>query len=291
MNALFGENEVQERRLFYIPAGRSLLSSFKQAAQSKIMNGSFMENTPFSEKSTKNIKSHFEFFVRDFFERIDTIKTEILYGKTLEEVIATFALLENRDYSKAKAFHQKIKQILKADYQVDAYGERLVSAQFAKSIKLDFASSGQQEVIWILLQLFVLILENRPSFIVIEEPEAHLYPSAQVEIMNLIALFLNAHPDNQVIVTTHSPYMLTAANNLLFAHRVANKVGKEAAIAEAIGTESWINPNSFGAYYLSDNDIIDIFNKETGVIAESELDDASENIMSVFDNLMNIYKA
>ena len=295
INALFGENEHHARRLFYIPAGRSLLSSLKQSFQSRLIdeliNAKILDEIQLADKTLQERKSYFEFFVRDFFERIDTIKNKILFGKTLTEVIEEYTLLQNQDDIIAKAFHQRMKKILKADYKVDAYGERLVSSDFTKPIKLDFASSGQQEVIWILLQLLVLILENQPSFVVIEEPEAHLYPTAQVEMLQLIALFLQANPHNQVIITTHSPYMLTAMNNLLFAQRVYDKnPANKAEIIKAIGTESWISPNAFGAYYIANTHIVNIFNKDTGVIAESELDDASESIMEVFDSLMDIYK-
>ena len=48
-----------------------------------------------------------------------------------------------------------------------------------KWVKLKFASSGQQEILWRLLVIFIRILENKSSFIVVEEPEAHLFPSAQ----------------------------------------------------------------------------------------------------------------
>ncbi|MCG6171626.1 AAA family ATPase, partial [Anoxybacillus sp. LAT_11] len=75
--------------------------------------------------------------------------------------------------------------------------------------KLKFSSSGQQEVVWILLLIFTVILERRRVFMVIEEPEAHLYPSAQKEMVALFALLLNA-TDNTLVITTHSPYILSA---------------------------------------------------------------------------------
>jgi predicted ATP-dependent endonuclease of OLD family len=292
IDGFFGEEETKYPRLIFIPAGRSLLSSLKQSFQSKVIDefiSLFREEKEFEER-----KAYFDFFVRAFFENIDEIKTKVLFGKSLDEVIQEFEILENKTYEKAREFRSKMASILKADYRVDGYGERLFSESFKKPILLDYASSGQQEVIWILLQLFALILEEQPAFVVIEEPEAHLYPTAQVAVMNLISLFLSANPSNQVIITTHSPYLLTAANNLLFAKRVAEKTQgdsvKAESIKEAIGIGEFFDPNDFGAFYLSENKITSLFNPETGVISQSQLDDASDAIMDSFDALMEIYK-
>ncbi|MEY4935508.1 MAG: hypothetical protein RIS64_1867 [Bacteroidota bacterium] len=183
-----------------------------------------------------------------------------------------------------------IPKILKADYFFDGSVEYLKSKHF--EIPLNKASSGQQEVLWILIQLFVLTLEYTPSLLTIEEPEAHLYPTARVDLLQLIMVFVHANPHNEVIITTHSPYLLTAANNLLFAYRVLQKHPEQkAAIEQQVLSESWINPKHFGAYYVTNEALTNIFNPETGVISESALDDASENIMNVFDELMDIYKS
>jgi len=282
INNLVDSDFDDYHRLYFIPAGRSLLSSFKQSHQSKFVS-------EFNEAR----KSYFEFFVRDFFERINNIKTDILFGKTINEVIKEAEFLDNKKHEDAKIFKDLMFKILKAEYKIDATGEKLYSENFAIPVKLDFASSGQQEVIWILLQLIILILEAKPSFVVIEEPEAHLYPIAQTELLNAIALFVNSNINNQIIITTHSPYILTAINNLLFAQRVANKYinEKNMEISKIIPQKFWLNPSNFEAIYLTENGSKNIFNTETGVISESELDDASEIIMESFDDLMQIYKS
>jgi hypothetical protein len=302
IDGLFGLDNSRDRGMYFIPAGRSLLSSLKQSFQSKFieelahsksMEEISLESSFKANKEIQERKSYFDFFVGDFFGKIDHIK-RILFGKSLWDALAEVEFLEGKSIEPARRFLEGMYKVLKAEYQVDQNGERLFAPKFKKPIPLDFASSGQQEVVWILLQLFSLLLENQPAFVIIEEPEAHLYPTAQVDVLNLISLFLSANPGNQVIITTHSPYMLTAANNLLFAHRVNARVGNDAtkiaAITEVVGTDAWFDPEKFGAYYLSEDKIVSIFSKETGVISESELDNASDAIMDTFDALMEIYK-
>ncbi len=58
------------------------------------------------------------------------------------------------------------------------------------SVSLRDASSGQQEVLRILQGVFLSIeLRNRKESFVVEEPETHLYPLAQKELMNDFAVF------------------------------------------------------------------------------------------------------
>ncbi|WP_366509415.1 AAA family ATPase, partial [Alistipes sp.] len=88
----------------------------------------------------------------------------------------------------------------------DSEGEKIYIANSAKYVKLNFASSGQQESLWILLLVFITILEQQNIFIVIEEPEAHLYPDAQKSISTLITLLSNIK-QSQIVITPHSPYI------------------------------------------------------------------------------------
>ena len=78
-------------------------------------------------------------------------------------------------------------QYSEADYTNESDGEKVY---FDKKhwVKLMYSSSGQQEVLWILMLTFVIMLENKRSFVIIEEPEAHLFPIAQKNVISLISL-------------------------------------------------------------------------------------------------------
>ena len=85
---------------------------------------------------------------------------------------------------------------------------------------LEKASAGQQNVIRILQDMFTNVLYNEVTFRVIEEPEAHLHPIAQKHLMHIIALMRN-HIDSQIVITTHSPYLLAVLQNLLTAGQLS----------------------------------------------------------------------
>lgn len=163
-----------------------------------------------------------------------------------------------------------------------------------KSIKLSESASGLQTAIPL-----IAVIEanyNRPcSTFVIEEPELNLFPETQRDLIYyLIAKATFTHETqevNELVITTHSPYILAAINLCLFAHRVAQKHPNKVEEIQAIVPQvSWLNPNQFCAYYVGEGTAKTIFNPKTGMISESVLDEVSEIIGSDFDELMEIYR-
>jgi predicted ATPase len=162
-----------------------------------------------------------------------------------------------------------------------------------KSIKLTESASGLQATIP-MIAVIEANYDTLPRTFVIEEPELNLYPITQKELVHyLIATATFAHDNqeaNELVITTHSPYILAAINVCLVAHQVAQrhpeKIGEIQAIIPQI---NWLNPKQFTAYYVGEGTAKTIFNQETGVINESVLDEASEIIGSDFDDLMEIY--
>ena len=149
------------------------------------------------------------------------------------------------------------------------------------------ASSGQQEILYILMALFFALIHPKPRTIIIEEPEAHLYPVSQKLIMELVARVINS-TGNHVIITTHSPYSLTASNLLIHSAKVENKVHDENIIIDPVAR---LNPDDVSAYLLERNgsfsyrSIIDI---ESGLIAAEEIDTVSELIDKGMSELVDL---
>lgn len=192
----------------------------------------------------------------------------------------------------------KINQILKGQYIIDNLGERIIIDQkMEKYVYLNNASSGQQESIRILQDIFLTILHNSKVLRIIEEPEAHLFPIAQKQLIELLVLMVNHNEDNQLIITTHSPYILTVFNNLLFAKRVVDKnPSVESEVSQIIPQESWLDANEFSAYSLGNHYwegeipyCQSIFNPEQGTIEQNYLDSVSEILGSDFDQLYRIH--
>lgn len=159
------------------------------------------------------------------------------------------------------------------------------------SIELGKSASGYQSIVPLLLVIDYLRKKESRRF-VLEEPELNLFPLAQKELMYYI-LRQDKGSSNQseTVITTHSPYILSSLNNLLFAFKVAESVPEERErVAQVIPSESWLNPNDFSAYFVENGTIRSIMSETTGLIADNELDDVSENIAGEQDRLLTIYR-
>lgn len=256
-NSIFQE----DRELIFIPAGRSLLATLSDQLQ-------FI--------NPRNL----DFLMRTFLDKINIVRP--IFNKSLSDIIKERRLLTQYeiDYNKTKLAEEIISKILKGKYQYDKDGEKIFY-ETNKYVKLNFSSSGQQESLWILLLLFIIILEKQNVFIVIEEPEAHLFPEAQKEISNLIALMSNVE-NSQVIITTHSPYILASLNNLI----LANKVGSENInVEKRINKNLWINRDKVYAALVTKGQVKDIIDKELNIIQQENIDSVSGTINDEFDFL------
>lgn len=167
-------------------------------------------------------------------------------------------------------------------------GEDLISFG-GKHLNLSEAASGYQALIPMQVIIEYLHFEKRKNFIV-EEPELNLYPPTQKKLVNYLVERC-VKKDNQLLITTHSPYILSSLNNLLFAFKVAQKHPEQTEkIAKIIPQESWLNPDEFAAYFVDNGTVRSIVNPNTGLISENELDGVSEDIGDEFDGLMEIYR-
>ncbi|MBF0319431.1 MAG: AAA family ATPase [Nitrospirae bacterium] len=260
-NELFSD----ERDVIFFPAGRSLLATFSDQIQINDINK--LDYTMLSFIDRINFSKHiFSQSLTDLALKIKKV-TQVKYGSE--------SLKSAEDY---------VSTILKATYLFDNEGEKLYFSKTGYT-KLHYASSGQQEVIWILLFIFQIIQKNKDFFVVVEEPEAHLYPETQKDIVDLICLLSNFR-SNQIIITTHSPYILSSFNNLLYAYNVDKRGAPN--VEAVVNKQLWINPDRLDAYFVSDGRVESIIDEEFKLIKTEAIDSASRVINDVYGKLFDL---
>lgn len=152
-------------------------------------------------------------------------------------------------------------------------------------------ASGIQSVtpMLVLLEHLSRNTEQAQSFI-IEEPELNLYPTAQQGLLNWLVEKCTKGK-NDLTITTHSPYILSHLNLLLYAYQVAEKhPDRREAVAAIVPESSWINPKEFACYQVENGGVQSLVDMELGLIDNNELDGLSGDAADAFDNLIRLSK-
>jgi predicted ATPase len=152
-------------------------------------------------------------------------------------------------------------------------------------------ASGIQSVtpLLVLLEHLSRNTEQAQSFI-IEEPELNLYPTAQQGLLNWLVEKCTKG-ENDLTITTHSPYILSSCNLLLEAYKVAKlRPDLEKEIATIVPKACWLNPDEFAAYYVADGTVKPITDDRTHLIGGNELDAVSGDISDSFRKLLRLKK-
>ncbi|TAF08063.1 MAG: hypothetical protein EAZ77_07695 [Nostocales cyanobacterium] len=288
--------ESYQAHSLFIISGRNATVSYSDLFE-KYLFASIQSSLEANIKISRNEQTIDETLMLKFMERVGKIKDifKILGHFSFEGIIDNYA--KNEVKEKLYEIRNRINEILKGEYQIDHRGERIVFNTEEEYVYLSNASSGQQEVIRILQDIFLNILDDVKVLRIIEEPEAHLFPIAQKQLIELLSLMVNHNEDNQLIITTHSPYILTVFNNLLFANRVVEKnPSVESEVAEIIPKDSWLKADDFSAYSLGNQSVSEttnycesIFNSEKGTIQQNYLDTVSEILGGDFQSLYSIH--
>ena len=128
----------------------------------------------------------------------------------------------------------------------------------------------------------------KSDLLVIEEPELNLFPEAQKKLVEFI---IEACRDKTktLIITTHSPYILTVLNNLIQAHNVVKERPElEEEVNKIIPKERWLDFDKVGVYYVADGTAKNIMYEKNRIIKAENLDSVSKNLSNEFGQLLDL---
>lgn len=251
---------------YFIPAGRSFFAN--------------IQRTIFSFLSENRSLDPFLIEFGSFYENLKRIHNDLLSNR------------HDRNERNDSEFDRLVSEILNGNYLREKENDFLVHPDFRK-VNLANASSGQQETLplmIILKTLNSLSFANNGSTLYIEEPEAHLFPIAQKRIVQLLARTFNHYDFKfQIIVTTHSPYILSSFNNLLEAGKLTiSHPEKLNDINKVVSSKETINPDVLLGYSIDKGKNKKIIDNESKLISQTILDSVSDEIAIEFDKLLDI---
>lgn len=269
---IYSEMFDNDMEILYIPAGRSLLTLLSN--QIGYMYSMLDDRQ----------KSSMDFCTQNYLERVLQIKSyfDRSPAQLLNRQLKTDS--NSHDEDTMNLVIQKMVEILKGEYN-NSDGEEMLKISDKVCVKLNYASSGQQEAVWITNMLFYYMLGDKKTYFIIEEPESHLFPEAQKAITELISIAKN--DSNKVLITTHSPYILGSINNLLYANKVAGSIGTD-KVEDIVPARMWLSYEVLGAYYLESGKINNTLDTEYQDIDHEVIDGVSTVINEVYEKLAGL---
>ena len=242
---------------------------------------------------------------RAFFTSIGRLVAAIEQGSSLDPVTIRFAKLfaAIRDIAnRGHIYNRRPREQSAARGRVmsDLFGgeikferdQEFVETKDGRSIPFTALSSGQQELLpmWLLVDFYSdrEMRSDAGELLYIEEPEAHLFPEAQSVLMDFLIGNLVSKKDNRnLILTTHSPYILAKLNNYLLAGQVGSNLKKSPKVSKVVSKELWLIPSRVKAYAFSKGVLTDIMDGD-GLIDAEYIDSVSAEVSETFTELLDI---
>ena len=179
-----------------------------------------------------------------------------------------------------------VREILRGEYVFEDEQDWIDNELYR--VNVANASSGQQEALPMLLMLSTVPLfpHQRTAFL-IEEPEAHLFPKSQQHIVDILSVLYRM--GQQVILTTHTPYILAAINNLILAEDViASSPKLKQQVMDKLGMAYPVKYEDVEAYIVQDGTINSIRNDKVRLVGTSLIDEVSNDFDTLFNDFLDL---
>lgn len=264
---LFSTNDLKIETVMYIPAGRSFFAN--------------LQKNVFSFLSSS---IEIDYFLTEFgaiYEQTKKVMSQRVFSEILQKEVPN-------------SVNKLVETLICGKYSSEK-GEDFIKTNL-KKVNLNNSSSGQQESLPMALMLSTwpyLSSTFERSFI-IEEPEAHLFPSAQSIVVSLIAAASNrAEHFCSYTITTHSPYILSALNNLIQAGNTSKSIAREniklrEELYKLVPETQLVDFDDVTAYMVNNGKVNTIIDNELKILDANEIDRISSVFSDTFDKLIEM---
>lgn len=294
------QSRYHRNKILYIPAERNIVvysdsiggaNNLKSFSTDWQMARDFFDSNNKQDVLNLNINYYQESDNGRVVNRIDSKKRKNSYKIDLTQgssgLQSVIPITVTVDFFTNGFYDPKIaEKILKSNEQFDVMklSDYFLNKQAEKE-NLEMTSKVFQDIIE---SITGLALTGQTCF-VIEEPEINIFPETQVELLNfIIKCCSGSKRHHSVTFTTHSPYTLSAINNLL----LAGKLKSDNQIADTvmlITDNTYIMPGELSAYAIDNGGISSLINSNTGLISENYLDSVSDIVAGQFNELYKLY--
>ena len=280
-------------QVMYVPAERNFLTYIKDAGELRLSGALRDFNTEY-EKAKNNLK--------DLSLPINNIEVE--YNKQYNNLY-----LRGKDYKieiteAASGFQSFVPLYLVSIFLAKSVKQSESKEAMSSKEKLRF-ENGVQEI-WNnknltdeqrTVALSALSSKfNKSSFVnIVEEPEQNLFPSSQWKMLQCLLEFNNMNVGNKLIMTTHSPYLISYLTLLVKAGLLNSKIQADdlkLELKNIVSLDSTINSEDLSIYELDEeNGTIHSLKTNNGLPSdENKLNEKLDESNELFAKLLEIQK-
>ncbi|MBN2285879.1 MAG: AAA family ATPase [Tissierellales bacterium] len=225
-----------------------------------------VDSSPIVSKPVQHFLTMLGYSVRMFTERM----TQGIKEPDISKFMELANLLENNILLGDIKFEERGNQV-----------ELIYTPTSEDSLELNISSSMVKELAP--LAVYLRYLAEPGDLLVIDEPEMNLHPAAQVEIIEFLSMLINAGLN--VLITTHSPYILDHLVNLIHAKESKKDENELKELFYLEETSSFLSKDDV-AVYLFENGTAKNILMENGDIDWGTFSDVSHDVSQIYSHLI-----
>ena len=241
-------------QIMYVPAERNFLTYIETFKELKVSSPSLREFRDEYKNAQKNIKGQYKLPIADASLEYDR-QNDILHLKgkdyklRVSEVSSgyqSFIPLYIVSDNLSQSILTKSEQTPMSEDERERFKKLL--SDIVKNKK--FTEEQRRAAISTLPARF-----NKSSFInIVEEPEQNLFPSSQWEVLASLLRMNNICDKNQLIMTSHSPYIINYLALFVKAHSIKQIANTEQTerLEQIVPSGSYIHPSQLHVYEFND---------------------------------------
>lgn len=204
----------------------------------------------------------------------------------LQSVIPLVIVMDFLGLEIEKSILEKLKNLSPVEREIvlDSISDKTL----AKNLEVFFTSGLGSTNLEKEVEKYIPILKkyvNMCMINIVEEPEQNLFPDYQKRIIERLISHTNLNSNNQIMITTHSPYVLGVLNNCIYAGNLT-KQGRDCS--SIIPLNKQVPVDNVSAYKIEDGAIHSIISDDLHLINNSEIDGCSEVINEDYQKLEDI---
>ena len=134
---------------------------------------------------------------------------------------------------------------------------------------------------------FNRIAKPHSTKLTIEESEMNVFPTTQYSLIKYIFSSMDFTRGDTLLLTTHSPYIMTSINNLIQANNASLEPDADVErLTKVVPRKSWISYTDVNAWAIERGYITSINDDEAQLISTDDLDRALDIISDEFNQLL-----